>query len=316
MEKARILLAALLPLVACATETAGPANSSAPAAATPVPAAAPATNPAGNPRNNRALFDLWAKISSPFPSETPKPIGSYAAGCLAGAHTLPLDGEGFSVMRPSRHRNYGHPDLLAFIEGLGKELHAAKMGRLLVGDMGRARGGPMPTGHSSHQIGLDVDLWFRMSPRKPSTRERESWSAESFVKDDTHLTKRWGDPYRKLVSLAAASPYVARIFVHPAIKRDLCTKFPTAAWLYKIRPWWAHQDHLHVRLNCPEGAASCKAQEALDPASSQCGKELDWWFTAEAKDEGNKKEAAFKERAFPDLPPECDEMTKSLRAEN
>lgn len=254
----------------------------------------------------RALFAVWAKIREPL-AGTPQPIGSYAAGCLKGAETLPLDGPGYSVMRPSRLRYFGTPDLLAFIRGLGAEMQAAHLPRLLVGDMGRPRGGPMPTGHSSHQIGLDVDLWFTMSKTKPSMKDREKLSAESFVKDD-RLTKRWGDKYRKLVSLAAASPYVNRIFVHPAIKRDLCEKFPKAAWLYKMRPWWAHQDHMHVRLHCPSGAESCQPQDPLDPQDPQCGKELAWWFTPEAKEEGAKKEAAFKGRAFPELPAACAQM--------
>jgi penicillin-insensitive murein endopeptidase len=262
--------------------------------------------------DNRALFALWGKIVAPSDGE-PHPIGTYSAGCIAGAKTLPLDGTGYSVMRPSRARYYGHPDLLDFIQTLGKAMNEEKMSRLLVGDMGRARGGPMQSGHASHQIGLDVDLWFRMSAKVPTTAERESWSAESFVKNNKTLTKHWGEPYRKLVALAAGSPYVNRIFVHPAIKRDLCRKYPDAPWLYKMRPWWSHQDHLHVRLNCPPNNADCIAQDLLDPKHPQCGKELDWWFTADAKAEGEKKEAAYKGRQFPELPPQCSEMVKGLQ---
>jgi penicillin-insensitive murein endopeptidase len=269
--------------------------------------------PAPAPKNNRALFQLWGKIRRPLAGEA-KPIGSYAAGCLAGAEKLPLDGPGYSVMRPSRLRYFGHPDLVAFLKGLGQAAHDAHLPRLLVGDMGRPRGGPMPSGHSSHQIGLDVDVWLRMSKKRPSAKQRETWSAENFVKGEKELTSRWGDRERKLVELAASSPFVNRIFVHPAIKLDLCEKFPAAPWLYKMRPWWSHQDHMHVRLNCPSGAASCEPQAALDPKDPQCGKELAWWFTAEAKDEGAKKEAAFRGRAFPDLPQECGEMVRELRA--
>lgn len=261
--------------------------------------------------DNRALFALWGKIQEPSEGEA-RPIGTYSAGCIAGAKKLPINGTGYSVMRTSRARYYGHPDLLDFIQTLGRQMHSRGMNRLLVGDMGRARGGPMLTGHASHQIGLDVDLWFRMSPKIPNAKDRENWSAESFVKDD-RLTKHWGEPYRQLVSLAAESPYVNRIFVHPAIKRDLCRKFPQAPWLYKMRPWWSHQDHLHVRLNCPANDPTCKAQEPLDSKLPQCGKELDWWFTADAKAEGEKKEAAYKGRSFPELPPECAEMVKGLK---
>ena len=34
-----------------------------------------------------------------------------------------------------------------------------------VGDMAQPRGGPLPFGHASHQTGLDVDIWFTLTPR-------------------------------------------------------------------------------------------------------------------------------------------------------
>ena len=34
------------------------------------------------------------------------------------------------------------------------------LGVLSIGDLGQARGGPAPSGHVSHQSGLDVDIWF------------------------------------------------------------------------------------------------------------------------------------------------------------
>jgi penicillin-insensitive murein endopeptidase len=258
-------------------------------------------------KNSRAHFALWGTVSNPLAGEH-RPIGTYAAGCLAGAEALPLDGPGYSVMRPSRKRYFGYPDLVSYIKDLGRKLKAEKLPLLLVGDMGRPRGGPMPTGHSSHQIGLDVDLWFRMSRRRPTGHERESWSAVSMVKGDRELTPSWSGRTRKLAALAAASPNVNRIFVHPAIKRDLCARFKDEPWLYKFRAWWAHHDHLHVRLNCPEGAKTCQPQAPLDPKDTQCGTGLDWWFSADAKEEGKKKDAAFAERAFPDLPEECGRM--------
>ena len=42
-----------------------------------------------------------------------------------------------------------------------------------VGDMSQPRGGPMVTGHSSHQIGLDVDIWLTPMPTARSRRKSE-----------------------------------------------------------------------------------------------------------------------------------------------
>jgi penicillin-insensitive murein endopeptidase len=49
----------------------------------------------------------------------------------------------------------------------------------------------------------------------------------------------------------------------------------------KIRPWWGHNYHFHVRLSCPSGDPECRGQ-APPPAGDGCGRELDWWFTEEA----------------------------------
>jgi len=80
-------------------------------------------------------------------------------GCLRGAIALPADGPNWQVMRPSRDRAWGHPVLIAFLERLAQKLPGeASWPRLLVGDVGQPRGGPMLTGHQSHQIGLDGHL--------------------------------------------------------------------------------------------------------------------------------------------------------------
>ena len=73
-----------------------------------------------------------------------------------------------------------------------------------------------------------------------------------------------------------------RIFVNAAIKRALCREGGTErAWMAKIRPWWGHNYHFHVRLSCPSGNLQCRGQ-APPPPGDGCGKELDWWFTEEA----------------------------------
>ena len=203
---------------------------------------------------------------------TPPParaIGSPSRGCLSGAEALPLDGPGWQVMRPSRLRYYGHPQLISFIERLAAV--ADRMGGgILIGDMALPRGGPMPSGHRSHQIGLDVDIWFLPAPPSPfAPADQEQVSATSMVSSDGQSVDptNWTSWQATLLEQAALDPQVDRIFVNPAIKRVLCESATTDhAWLQKIRPWWGHDDHFHVRLFCPEGEEACVRTEAV-PAS-------------------------------------------------
>ncbi|MDO8937762.1 MAG: penicillin-insensitive murein endopeptidase [Methylicorpusculum sp.] len=233
----------------------------------------------------------WATVTSPTPTVNGiESIGDYTAGCLRGALTLPENGEGYQVMRLSRQRYFGHPDLIQFIEKLGRSAVDKDWGTLLIGDLGQARGGPTPSGHRSHQSGLDVDIWFLLSreasKRKLSHGEREKWGAPSVLlpHSDTINPSQWSPAMEQVLETAALMPEVDRIFVNAAIKRELCNKNGPEArpWLKKIRPWWAHDDHFHVRLKCPIDSPNCKAQDPV-PNSNGCDASLDWWFSAEAK---------------------------------
>jgi len=201
---------------------------------------------------------------------------------------LPADGPNWQVMRPSRGRAWGHPALIGFLERLA--VAAADVGwpGLLVGDISQPRGGPMLTGHGSHQIGLDADLWLTPMPdRRLSPAERDQISATNVVaaSGDDVDPEIWRPEHRKLLEAVARSPGVARIFVNPAIKRALCREAGAAVdrgWLSRIRPWWGHNYHFHVRLSCPRGDNECHDQP--EPLTGDgCGAELDWWFTPEAR---------------------------------
>ncbi len=243
-----------------------------------------ATIAAANP-----ALQKWAKVSEPAPvRDIAQSIGDYTAGCIRGAISLPFRGEGYQVMRLSRKRYYGHPDLIQFIENMGREAMAQGWGTLLIGDLGQPRGGPTLTGHRSHQTGLDVDIWYLISHkatlRSLTMEEREKWSAPSVVRtaidriDDTQWTQR----HDRILETAARMPEVERIFVNAAIKRHLCENSAERDWLGKIRPWWGHHDHFHVRLKCPESNPDCRSQEPISKGDG-CDATLDWWFTAEAK---------------------------------
>lgn len=230
----------------------------------------------------------WALVAYPTENSEARSIGTYTAGCLSGAVALPLNGPGYQVMRISRKRYYGHPDLIQFIEHLGQSVANQHLGVLFIGDLSQPRGGPTLTGHRSHQTGLDVDIWFLLSAQAESRllayNERESWSAPSVLIDhsDRLDAKRWSDANEKILEIAATMPEVDRIFVNPSIKRQLCQSHHSQNWLRKIRPWWKHDDHFHVRLKCPEYSRDCLPTETI-PQGDGCDASLAWWFSAEAK---------------------------------
>jgi penicillin-insensitive murein endopeptidase len=228
---------------------------------------------------------VFGRAADPAPGPV-RSIGAYTKGCVAGAVPLPADGPTWQVMRPSRNRAWGTPALIAFIEHLSAAAAAsAQWPGLLVGDLGQPRGGPMLTGHASHQIGLDGDIWLSPMPdRRLSTVERDEISATNVVdaSGDDVDPRAWRPEHRKLLETAARSPGIERIFVNPAIKKALCREAGADRdWLRVIRPWWGHNYHFHVRLRCPAGATECQGQ-APPPPGDGCG-ELAWWFTQEAK---------------------------------
>jgi penicillin-insensitive murein DD-endopeptidase len=208
-------------------------------------------------------------------------FGFYNRGCLAGGEALPLNGPTWQVMRLSRNRNWGHPALINFLERLSGT--AAKLGwpGLLVGDMSQPRGGPMLTGHASHQVGLDADIWLTPMPNRELTREeREEMSATMAVAPSRLDVdpKVWTPAHGALIKAAAEDPKVQRVFVNAAIKKALCREAGgDRDWLNKVRPYWGHDYHFHVRLTCPSDSPTCKPQDPVPPGDG-CGKDLDWWF--------------------------------------
>jgi penicillin-insensitive murein DD-endopeptidase len=224
--------------------------------------------------------ELFGAVNAPTPLAA-RAIGSYARGCLAGAVSLPINGPDWQVMRLSRNRNWGHPRLLDFLERFARDARERDgWPGLLIGDMAQPRGGPMITGHESHQIGLDADIWLTPMPDRILTpQEREDLTATSMLKDPfTVDMKLWTPLQTKLIKRAASYPEVSRIFVHPAIKKVLCEQAgKDRGWLAKVRPWWGHYYHFHVRITCPPGSAGCEGQKPVS-GDDGCGTELNDWF--------------------------------------
>jgi penicillin-insensitive murein DD-endopeptidase len=239
-------------------------------------------------------------------------IGYYPRGCLAGGIELPIDGPTWQVMRLSRNRNWGHPELIKFLQRFAP-LAAKATGwhGVLVGDMAQPRGGPLPFGHLSHQIGLDVDIWFMPMPdRILSAEEREKISASNLVAvDGLHVNpKTWTPADIAFIRTAAQQPEVERVLVNAAIKKELCRVENKGrdTWMSKVRPWYGHADHIHVRLKCPPDSPECRRQPPV-PENDGCDKSLDHWFSDKILHPKPSSTPAKPkpELTMADLPPAC-----------
>ncbi len=277
---------------------------------------------AGKAAKGKKSKNPWQNVRTPAKGP-PRAIGDYSAGCLQGAQTLPLDGEGYQVMHPSRMRYFGHPHLVDFLQTLGRGVVKKGLKVMLLGDLSQPRGGRAKGGHASHQNGLDVDIWFwhpKRAENEPlSTQERENLKARSVLNGKTKsVRKRWSAYVAQVLRLTADDPRVERVFVHPIIKRDLCAQPGNAqpgkdkdrAWLAKIRPWYGHDDHFHVRLACPDDSPDCRRQDPVPPGDG-C-QELEWWFSEEAQADRAQARKRYQRKVIgkPKMPPQCWELLK------
>lgn len=239
--------------------------------------------PLANPNDPKlGAKELFGRKVLPAAMPT-RVIGFYAHGCIAGSEALPINGETWQVMRLSRNRNWAHPDMVALLERLSAKVHKdAGWPGILVGDMSQPRGGPMLTGHASHQVGLDADIWLTPMPnRQLSRNEREEMSAVMMVRADRLDIDPtvWTPGHLTLIRAAAQEPTVQRIFVNAAIKKALCREAKgDRSWLSKIRPMYGHDYHFHIRIKCPPGSGECESQP--DPPTSEGCKPADlaYWF--------------------------------------
>jgi penicillin-insensitive murein endopeptidase len=250
----------------------------------------------------------WSSVAGPAAGD-PESIGTYAAGCVIGAARLPSDGPGYQAVDLGRNRHYGHPTLVRFVERLAERADAAGLGLLPVGDLSQPRGGPMIDAHASHQVGLDVDIYFRLDLPQLAPDAREGLDLPSYV-DRGRLDTRFGDAQIELLHLAASEADVARIFVSPVIKQAMCERqWLDRTFLRRLRPWYGHEDHMHVRLECPPGATDCVAQPEPPPGEG-CGTELESWLAR-----GPLPSRAPGVRREPTLPMRCDRLLDGSAAQ-
>ena len=229
---------------------------------------------------------LFSAKSAPSQQDS-TPVGSYAKGCGAGMVALPETGPTWQAMRLSRNRNWGQPELVEFLQQLSVVATKVGWAGLYIGDMSQPRGGPMNSGHASHQIGLDADVWMLPPERVNLSRaQRESISSIAVRSaDQRSVTSNWTPSHLALMRAAALDDRVDRIFVAAAVKIAMCRNATAAdtKWLQKIRPIYGHDTHFHVRLKCPKGARLCETQKPtvaeLSKGGNGCDATLNWWVT-------------------------------------
>ncbi|MEP3300254.1 MAG: penicillin-insensitive murein endopeptidase [Pseudoruegeria sp.] len=253
-------------------------------------------------------------------SQKAAPYGSYAKGCLAGGVQLAETGPYWQAMRLSRNRNWAHPETVKFVQRLAKKASKQKgWNGLYIGDMSQPRGGPMLSGHRSHQIGLDADIWMLPANNlKLSRKQRENISSVSLRKNEgAYVNSKWTRQHHEIIKAAAKDKTVARIFLFPGAKVQMCKdEKGNRSYLRKIRPWWGHHYHFHVRLACPKGTKGC-VDQAAPPKGDGCAEAQQWVDNilnpppSKPRDPNAPKPKPRRELVLADLPQACSSVLRS-----
>jgi len=196
-------------------------------------------------------FNSFAIVKRTEAERGPQSVGHYWGGHLVGGKALPVQGEGYTLIRLERHNNYGHEVLIDFVQRLSQKATAHNLGSLWIGDLSARRGGRLAANHRSHQNGLDVDIFFY---------GEKSLQSASVVGGKTGVNKLWKPEHGELIRLTSEESVVERIFVNQGIKKHLCKQYKGASWLSKVRAAKGHANHIHVRLSCPADSHHCEAQ--------------------------------------------------------
>ncbi len=272
-----------------------------------------------DPKKNQTANKIFSKLKNPTKIDA-SAIGSYAKGCLAGAISLPFNGPNWQVLHPKRNRNWGHPETIELVKRVSKA--AADLGwtGLFIGDISQARGGPMPYGHKSHQMGLDVDIWLTQPKRMGLTSDELKAVKPISVRTRDHkqTNSNWTDKHMEILKFVALDKAVDRVFITAPAKISMCERAKgDRNWLQKVRPLGGHHQHFHIRLHCPPLSSECIPQRPSIPDISQsrdgCDHTLTWWVTTALEpykpSEKPQKKAKPKKNALnftmEDLPKQC-----------
>lgn len=205
-------------------------------------------------------------------------VGKASKGKLLGGVAL-IDSAAVRIL-PRRHKprclNFATSRLVAALRRAGEAVQAKVPGSpaLGVGNLSRAKGGPILEFSHSHQSGRDADLAFYLlaagSKGKPEAAEDLVHFGPDGVEVDGDrrfdVVRNW----RLVEALLTDTGIDVRwLFVSEALKQLLLAEGARAGASKKLleraketlhQPSDAppHDDHLHVRIRCAPGEADCR----------------------------------------------------------
>ncbi len=261
------------------------------------------------------FFNPWEEVR--FPSQGQQRIfGGYNAGCLQGAQAPRESGFGFQFVKLSRNAFWGHSTTYDYIERMGRTLRPKNIS-LLIADISMPKGGPFTWTHASHQVGLDIDIEFLLDPRSLerdlTIEERERLPNYYLANQDANavIEANWTEKHATMLRVLADDPDVHVMFVHPSIKKKLCDNPANRQnWLAKVQPWWGHDEHVHVRLKCPQGESFCIPKPEITDIGCD-SEDFLWWFSDdwrriyEARKKWQKDNPNPEPEPLPALPAQC-----------
>jgi penicillin-insensitive murein endopeptidase len=227
------------------------------------PSPPPTKNPEGSSVVKAVLKGLGQAVTALGRNNYVRGHLENAANILSYEESNP--NAGFRIVYPKRQSYYGTDDMLAVMAYLGQYSQTQVKGYVLsVGDISAKKGGQLGR-HSSHQMGVDADISYYFD-----TKEKQKGLVDAVASSKPVGSFMANEQWTMFKDLVGQGN-VDRIFVHPAIKKELCgvalkkgdlKPSETAGVAFEalrvMRPEVNHDDHFHLRLKCSTAQPRCR----------------------------------------------------------
>lgn len=230
-----------------------------------------ATGAAAQPRNASRRGRTASARRPPAPPSAS--TGWANRGALEHGRAL-VEGDGVRFL-PGRPLHWGTEELIGLIERVGAEMRRRHASRVTVGDLSAQHGGPVGR-HRSHQSGRDADICFlaRTYTARGQGAPVDLNDYVSFDRNGRSFDGRYVfDTARNWALLDAILTdrrvRIERIFISAPLRQRLLAygrehgadgSLVNQAALTLLQPRGVspHDNHFHVRIDCPVGDRQCR----------------------------------------------------------